>query len=161
MNPRKIYSLFTGLFFIVGAILFAVGVWLLLHPHTNYVDTTATITDVEERIHYDNDDTEVHRNVYFVDYEVNGVSYQHVELDTSSSLWKVGKELTISYDPSDPTKMEVKGSTRMAGIALTATGIILAVAMYFVRATLFKGTQTPSEPDSDHSDDSYDITYTE
>lgn len=104
---------------ILAAICLAAGIYLSFFHSQGFVKTTGVIVSLRE-------DTSDDDTVYFptVEYSVDGKTYTG-ELDTGSGDYKVGKTLSVLYDPNDPGVVHDGGGV---GIYLMAVGaVILAV----------------------------------
>ena len=109
--------------FILAAILVVIGVMVTSKRKTDYVETQATIVELKET---GTDEDNMTYDV-FVDYTVNGVKYEHVQVDSYSSGYAVGKQITVLYDPSNPAVIVGKTSEFViillfAGAAVCAVG---------------------------------------
>lgn len=103
----------TGL--LVGAVFLAVGIFTLLNPHDDYLPVTATIAEIEDTFMED-DSPDV-----YVDYTVDGTSYEHVLLGSYSSGYYEGEEINIIYNPANPAQIATSGGG-IWGIVLTVLG---------------------------------------
>ena len=82
---------------VLAVIALAAGIYLTFFRSQGFVKTTGTIVSLREDV---SDDS----SVYFptVEYTVDGKTYTG-ELDTGSGSYKVGKTITVLYDPNDPS----------------------------------------------------------
>ena len=80
-----------------NVIALAAGIYLTFFHSRGFVKTTGVILSLREESTGDNDTT------YFptVEYTVDGKTYTGV-LDISSSSYRVGKTITVLYDPQNP-----------------------------------------------------------
>ncbi len=101
-------------FILVGAFILAIAIYGGNNYKTYDGTGTATITNIEvsEELVTRGDETEL-ETVYrqFVDYEIDGVKYENVDLGTCGSNDKVGDTVNIVYDTKDPTRVQEKGRT--------------------------------------------------
>lgn len=100
------------------------GVWLAFFHSAGFVRTRATIVEVEDTAIGDEDPSYKPT----VEYTVDGQTYTGT-LDVSSGSYKVGKVITVLYDPNDPVVVHsggffgvyfmVAGAAILAVIAVT------------------------------------------
>ncbi|MBE6720616.1 MAG: hypothetical protein E7571_08215 [Ruminococcaceae bacterium] len=116
-----IIAVIAGIIFIISGI----------HTYKNkdlYDSTvTATVVEVVEDIDTvtDPENPETTYTVY-IDYEVDGTKYEHVESPESDSTMKEGDTIEILYQSKDPSKITAKnvGKTSLIFIVL---GAIVAI----------------------------------
>lgn len=125
-NAARLLTTFAPL--VVGIIAIVLGILFLANPHDNYKETTAVISEIEE--YYDTVD-ETYKHNTFIDYEVDGVKYTHVEFGAYDSSYVEGKEITIKYNPDNPSQIE-SGNRTVGGI------IFLVLGVLFVGFSVFK-----------------------
>lgn len=107
---------------VLALICLAAGIYLSFFRSRGFVKTTGTIVSLRE-------DTSDDSSVYFptVEYSVDGKTYTG-ELDTGSGSYKVGKTITVLYDPDDPSVVHDGGGV---GVYLMAVSLaILAVVSW-------------------------------
>lgn len=99
-------------FIIIGAFILAISIYGGNNYKTLDGSGVAKVVDivVSQETVTRGDDTEI-ETVYtqYVDYEVDGVKYENVELGTCGSKRKVGDLVNIVYDTKDPTRVQEKG----------------------------------------------------
>ena len=102
-NTKKTFKRTTVGWVLVPAAIFVfiVAIGLICSMPKHSAKTMAIISSISE---YHNQKGEKKRKVY-VDYEVDGVSYDHVYLNEYSSNFYTGKEITLIYDAENPTKI--------------------------------------------------------
>ena len=107
---------------ILAAIALAAGVYLTFFHSRGFVKTTGTIVSLRED---DSDDG----GIYFptVEYTVDGKTYTG-ELTTGKGSYKVGKTMTVLYDPDDPGVVHDGGGVGI--YLLVVGGLILAVVAW-------------------------------
>lgn len=96
----------------VGLVFLAVGVYVTFFRTMGMVKTTAEITNIDVVNRGDDND-----HIVYVKYTVDGVDYNDVRLDTWVSTYKVGKNVTVYYDPDDPSQIHGK-SFFVGGMAI-------------------------------------------
>ena len=106
---------------VLALIAIAAGIYMMFFESPGFVKTSATIISME-RVNGagDNDDTFTPT----VEYTVNGKTYTG-EINHSSGSYKVGKTITVMYDPNDPSV--VHGDSRMGLYFICVGALILAV----------------------------------
>ena len=119
----------TSIIFIVIAIcLLGFGIYSILNPHTDYLETTAVITDIQED--YDVA-TETYEYRAFIDYEVDGKEYKNVEFGTANA-GDVGKQITIRYNPNNPGEIESTNSEIFSYISAGVGALLLIAGVVFL-----------------------------
>lgn len=106
------------------------SIYGIFAPDKEYLTTKGTIVDIE--IVYDSIDD---NNTYkpYIDYEVNGIKYEHVEYGAYDSSMKVNDEVVVYYDPEDPTLIQAEGYKKVPYVVLgistifTISSIIVAI----------------------------------
>ena len=108
----------------LALIAIAAGVYLTFFHSKGFEKTTAEIVSIEEQEKiFEDDDTEYDVTVR---YTVNGTEYTE-KLGSYSPSYKVGKTITVLYDPNDPS---VVHSGNGFGIyVLIAGAVILAIVL--------------------------------
>jgi len=107
---------------ILAAICLAAGIYLTFFHSRGFVKTTGTIVSLRE-------DSSDNSAVYFptVEYSVDGKTYTG-ELDTSSGSYKVGRTISILYDPNNPAVVHGGGGIGVYLMAVSA--VILAAVIW-------------------------------
>lgn len=100
---------------VLGVALLAFGIYLMTANLNRYVETTATITKVEGLF--------ITQKVS-VSYTVDGRLYEDIPLGSYASGDKEGNEVTIYYDPEDPSVIEAQGGSTWAKYS-TLLGAVL------------------------------------
>ena len=123
---------------ILAAICLGVGIYLTFFHSKGFLKTTGTIVELRA-------DTTDGSTVYFptVEYSVAGKTYTG-ELDTGSGSYKVGKTLTVLYDPNDPAIVHAGGGS---GTLLGLNARILRDGEEIARAE--STSQYPHEEDAE------------
>ena len=104
---------------ILAAICLVAGIYITFFQSRGFIKTTGTIVALRE-------DTVDDSTVYYptVEYSVDGKTYTG-ELNTGSGSYKVGKTITVLYDPSNPGVVHSGGGIGLYFIVVSA--VILAV----------------------------------
>ncbi len=104
---------------ILVAICLVAGIYITFFQSRGFIKTTGTIVALRE-------DTVDDSAVYYptVEYSVDGKTYTG-ELNTGSGSYKVGKTITVLYDPSNPGVVHSGGGIGLYFIVVSA--VILAV----------------------------------
>ena len=108
--PRKKVPILVWLiilaFLFVGSMMFLGGLiswWTYESNSEYYITLDARIVEIQKEVTYDevNDETDVDYTV-FVDYEYNGVKYEHIELGRHDTDMREGDVLQIEIDTREP-----------------------------------------------------------
>lgn len=105
---------------VLAVIALAGGIYFTFFQSRGFVKTTATIIDIER-----NDGAGDASDTFTptVEYTVNGKTYTE-QLDESSASYKVGKTISVRYDPNDPSVVHGDGTI---GIYFMAVGAAILV----------------------------------
>lgn len=106
---------------VLAVICLAAGIYFTFFQSQGFEKTTAEIVDIAPN--YDGDSTTYTPTVR---YTVNGVIYTET-LDQSSGSYKVGKTITIKYNPKDPSI--IHGSGGFGIYLMVVSAAILAVVI--------------------------------
>ena len=82
---------------VLAVIALVAGIYITFFQSRGFVKTTGTILSLREEA--DSDDSSTFYPI--VEYSVDGKTYTTV-LTTGSGSYKVGKSITVLYDPDDP-----------------------------------------------------------
>jgi hypothetical protein len=107
---------------ILSLTVLTVGVYMTFFQSLGFVKTTASITDVRM-------DSTGESTVYYptVTYTVDGKTYT-TELDTASGSYRIGQQVSVLYDPGNPSVAHDSGGF---GLYLMIAGaVILAVIVF-------------------------------
>ncbi len=119
-----VISIVIGLMFLIGGLLF----FLKYDPASYDKQATGTIVDIEERYETIGDDDQLVYDVY-IDYTVEGKTFEHVEYFEYHTGMKKGDTVTFYYKSTDPS--QIAGSDKdMApyfGLAFAAVGLVMLV----------------------------------
>lgn len=135
---QKIVRLIIPIFAIImGIIAIVSGVHKMATKDLYDSTVTATVVDVQKEWDNTGEDSELVYHVY-IDYEVDGVKYEHVESPESDSTMQVGDTIELLYQSKDPTKISGKNITGNSVImivvgAIVAIGGIIAEIKAFIR----------------------------
>ena len=91
-------------FFLAGIAMIVAGVYFGFIQGRGYEKTTAVITQVDTEPDETSDDPDGTREIATVTYTVDGKTYEAVLNDWNPG-WKLGKEISVRYDPADPQKV--------------------------------------------------------
>ena len=111
---------YTPIIFSVLAVVFGIvfiisGITTLKNKDLYDSTVTATIVDIQEEWQTVGEDQQL-ETVYYIDYEVDGTKYEHVECPESNGKMKVGDTVEILYQSKDPSKI--------SGHNITGNGIL-------------------------------------
>ncbi len=76
----------------------------------------------------------------YVDYTVDGVTYDHIKLDKYDSSMNVGKIITIYYDPESPGHI-MSGDSTASTVMIFAGVCVMVVAILITIITMVKESQ--------------------
>ena len=105
---------------VLALIALAAGIYTMFFESRGFVKTTATIIDMEWD-YGSGDESDTFTPT--VEYTVDGKTYTG-QLNQSSGSYKVGKTITVMYDPSDPSV--VHGNSTM-GLYFIVVGAVILV----------------------------------
>ena len=108
---------------ILAVICLAAGIYITFFQSRGFAKTEATIIDFEESIE-PGDDTVT--QIPVVEYTVDGKTYTGL-LDQTSDFDKIGKTITILYDPADPSVFH--GDTLPGIYFIIVSAVVLAIAV--------------------------------
>ena len=126
---NKLISIIVSIAVVVGGIAFAiVGVVQLANKDKYDSTVTATIVDIQEEWEYATTDDETDRLVKtaYIDYEINGVKYEHIISPVQDDNYNVGDTIDILYQSQNPEKISAQNITS-ASIAFICLGLLAAV----------------------------------
>ncbi len=110
---------------VLGIIAIVSGVHKMATKDLYDSTVTATIVDVQEEWDNTGEDSELVYHVY-IDYEVDGVKYEHVESPESDSTMQVGDTIELLYQSKDPSKISGKNITGNS-VIMIVIGVVIAI----------------------------------
>ena len=111
---------------VMALIAFAAGVYITFFQSAGYVKTQATIASIEVDEEWsDSEDTSY---IVMVDYVAEGSRYTS-RLDSYSDGWKVGKTVTVYYDPQNPSVIH---GGKGGGVYLMVLGVVLIAGTFLI-----------------------------
>ncbi len=122
---------FFYVFLVVSIILLCGGLTFGIYygySLTNYQETQAVITEIEEIYDAENNETD-HR--VFVSYNFNGTSYENVSLGYWQTGYRVGDEITIYCNKNSPTDIMMREIVIIVPIVLLGMGAIFFLLSIF------------------------------
>ncbi len=131
---KKFAPILFSVFAVVFGIIFIIsGITTLKNKDLYDSTVTATIVDVQQEWQTVGEDEQL-ETIYYIDYEIDGTKYEHVECPESSGNMKVGDTVEILYQSKDPSKISGHNITS-SGIIFIAMGAValLAGCFAFVR----------------------------
>lgn len=132
---RKI--IFSLIAVVLGIALIAFGIYSLSTKHLYDSSVTATIVDVEE--HWESggaDEADTLVKTFYIDYEINGVKYEHVEAPESNDSMQVGDTVEILYQSKNPEKISGKNIGKTAALTIGVGALFLIVGIFLVLKAL-------------------------
>lgn len=124
--------IFSVIAVVIGIALIAYGIYSLSTKHLYDSSVTATIVDVEESWESDGDGSDHLVKTFYIDYEINGVKYEHVESPVSENSMKVGDTVEILYQSKNPEKISEKDISKTAAIIIGVGALLLIVGIFLV-----------------------------
>ncbi len=126
---NKLISIILSIAVVVVGIAFAI-VGVVQFTNKDKYDSTvkATIVDIEEewQAATDPDDIDGFVKTAYIDYEVNGVKYEHVVSPVQDDNYEVGDTVDILYQSQNPEEISGQNITS-ASIAFIGFGLLSAV----------------------------------
>lgn len=126
---NKLISIILSIAVVVGGIAFAiVGVVQLVNKDKYDSTVTATIVDIQEEWETAADPDGVDRLVKtaYIDYEINGVKYEHILCPVQNDNYSVGDTVDILYQSQNPEKISGQNITSTS-FAFIGCGLLAAV----------------------------------
>jgi hypothetical protein len=120
---RFIPIIFSVLAVVFGVIFIISGIHTLSEKDLYDSTVTATIVDVEEHWEDNGEDSSL-VTTYFIDYEIDGVKYEHVESPVQSSNLGVGDTVDILYQSKNPEKISSQNITAGATIFIVVGSLV-------------------------------------
>ena len=123
---------------VLAVIALAAGIYNTFIQSRGFVKTTATIVDIE----WDNSSADTSDTFTpTVEYTVDGKTYRE-KLNESSGSYKVGKTITVQYDPNDPSVVHGDGTI---GIIFIAVGALILAFIIFTTVKEKQGQRKAAE----------------
>lgn len=120
----------------IGLILIAFGAFVLFTAPKEYDETVGTVTYVDTYEEYQGEDLVETTDLEF-EYEVDGKKYTGT-FSGAFSDYKVGDDITVFYDPANPTATSNTKDTGIFAIAMIVAGIAAIGYGAFRTVTSFK-----------------------
>lgn len=143
MKKVKFGTLFGGLIFFVVGIMIAVVGFVADESNKEFMETAketeGVISDIETYRSGSGKRRKTSHRAY-VTYEVDGVRYEDIRLSYYSSSMRIGKKITLYYDPLNPTEVKVAGESKFVKIITLVMGSIFALVGFFIIFTSIKRT---------------------
>ena len=125
MLNNNMKKLIACLFLIVGGVVFIVFGGITVKEIQNYPEVSAVVSHLEREWVPDEDGYDREEITVFVTYTVDGQEYTE-ELQNSKTNYKQGDEITVHYNPEDPTK--VTGASKGGATLQFVFGGVLVLA---------------------------------
>ena len=122
---------------VLGIVAVISGVRKLANKDLYDSTVTATIVDIQEEWDHSGEDSTLIYHVY-VDYEVDGVKYEHVESPEADNTMRVGDKIDLLYQSKDPTELSGKNITGNS-VLIIAIGAVVAVGGIIAEIKAFVG----------------------
>ena len=110
--------------FVLMIIFTVIAIFTLKNANKGFIETEATITNIVETPSAFPDEPSTFQT--FVDYFVEGVKYENIEINAYETGYKVGKVITILYNPENPSEAIAKVSAFIPILMIALAGLSLA-----------------------------------
>ena len=135
--PKIVRLIIPVIAIVLGIIAVISGVRKLVNKDLYDSTVTATIVDIQEEWDHSGEDSTLIYHVY-VDYEVDGVKYEHVESPEADNTMRVGDKIDLLYQSKDPTELSGKNITGNS-VLIIAIGAVVAVGGIIAEIKAFVG----------------------
>lgn len=123
---RILNFVFPILMVVFGVIAIVSGAGKLASKDLYDLPLTATISDIQREWRgVDEDGFEEYDYYVFVDYEVNGQKYEHVQYPNYANTMKVGDSVEILCQSQNPEKIVEKNVTGNSVIFIVIGGVLI------------------------------------
>lgn len=125
----SIFFIIGTAFTVFGIVFLSIGIIVFVHTQKflqNSEQTEAVISRIETEYYRDSDGKREARHNVWVKYEVNG---KHLEepLGYYSMEMNEGDNITINYNPNDPSKIKAEDGLAVIGFVIIPTGSIFTI----------------------------------
>ena len=130
---KKIISIIMSIAAVVFGIIFVIsGIKTIAEKDLYDSTVTATVVDIQEEWETSADPDEPDRLVQtaYIDYEVDGKKYEHVQAPEQNDNMKVGDTVDILYQSKNPEKISGQNPTA-GGIIFIVLGALVAIVGCF------------------------------
>ena len=119
---RKLSLIFGTL---ISLIILGLSLFSIFGPKKEYLKTTGIITNF--RLEHSATDDITYKTI--INYSVDGIEYKDVEYGSYNSSMKIGDEVTVLYNPINPTQIQAEGFEKVAYVTLPISiiGIMLCI----------------------------------
>ena len=114
---------------VVGVVFVISGISSLKNKDLYDSKVIATVVDIQEEWVNDGEDSHTETRVY-IDYEVDGKEYKHVEAPESNAKTKIGDKVEILYQSQNPEMIEGHHITSKSVIFIIV-GIVVVIGGIF------------------------------
>ena len=136
---NKIFRLiFPILAIVFGIIAIVSGTHKLQTKDLYDASATAVITGIEREWRgTDEDGFDEYDYHVWVDYEVDGKTYEHVEYPGYDSSMKDGDEIEIRYQSANPGEISEANITGNAAIIIVVGSVLCLIGAFFILKSIF------------------------
>lgn len=143
-NYKKISTTSSAIgFLIIGIFLAVASIWGIVDQKTStavYAETTGTIVKIDEQQVDDGDNGFTTEYTPYINYTVDGKTYENVQYGAYDSSMKVGSTVTVQYDTKDPANIKAPGSEKIPYIVLAVSIVCIIVSVVlFIKRFVKKG----------------------
>ena len=124
---QRVFKVFIPIVAVIVGVVFTItGINGIKNKKLYDATTMATVVDIQEEWVDDGDESSHTETFVYVDYEVNGKEYKHVEAPEFNSKTKIGDRVEILYQSQNPENIEGHHITGKS-IAFLIIGIVVAI----------------------------------
>jgi hypothetical protein len=115
---------------IIGIAIIAGGIYMFATRNAYDSTVSATIVDVEEEWQSGTDgDADKLVKTFYIDYEINGKKYEHIQSPVSEDSLKVGDTVEILYQSKNPDKIAAPNISKKAFMIIAAGAVFFVVGL--------------------------------
>lgn len=126
---KKPLNILFPIFAVILGIVFVVsGIHKLATKDLYDSTVTATVVDIQEEWDTSADDNSPQTTTHvYIDYEVDGKKYEHVESPEQNGNMKIGDTVEILYQSKDPSKISTKDISKVSAIFIAAGALVAVI----------------------------------
>ncbi len=137
MRSNNFKKLIAVVLLVVGGVVFIIFGGISLKEIKHFTPVSAVVSHVEREWTPNGDGTDTEEITIFVTYTVDGREYNE-ELQNTKTNLKQGDQITVLYNPEDPT--EVSGATKgIAALQMGFGAVLILGGLGTLAAFIVKG----------------------
>lgn len=122
----KLARIITSVLIVVFGLVFIIsGIHSIATKDLYDSTVTATVVDIQEEWDYSDPDESRLETTVYVDYEIDGVKYEHVESPTQNGNMQIGDTVELLYQSQDPSQISSQNITGGAAIFIAVGAIVV------------------------------------